>query len=138
MYRSMSPGLAEARRHVRPFKSRNLQAHRLVGFKTAPPRKRQTGLLACIRSIQSSPRGPRSAFIAVGDAFFAELSRRNAALTVDTLNVWDEHLPEFDAEAIEAKYRGLSGEPMDPAEDTLWHVRGGMSLFAKITSGNSV
>ncbi len=73
-------------------------------------------------NIQSSPRGPRSASIALGDAFLAELSRRNPALTIDTLNVWDEHLPEFDAEAIGAKYKGVAGEPMDQAEDAVWQT----------------
>jgi hypothetical protein len=35
---------------------------------------------------------------------------------VDTLNVWDEKLPEFDQEAIGAKYKGINKEPMDEAE----------------------
>jgi FMN-dependent NADH-azoreductase len=39
---------------------------------------------------------------------------------VDTLDVWQEWLPEFDAETINAKYKGVSGEPMAPAEATAW------------------
>ena len=41
-------------------------------------------------------------------------------LTVDTLNVWEENLPEFDQEAIGAKYKGINKEPMDPAEAAVW------------------
>jgi hypothetical protein len=32
------------------------------------------------------------------------------------LNVWDEKLPEFDQEAIGAKYKGINKEPMNEAE----------------------
>jgi FMN-dependent NADH-azoreductase len=39
---------------------------------------------------------------------------------VDTLDIWQERLPEFDAEAINAKYKGVSGEPMTPAETATW------------------
>jgi FMN-dependent NADH-azoreductase len=39
---------------------------------------------------------------------------------VDTLNVWDEKLPEFDQEAIGAKYKGINKEPMDEAEQKVW------------------
>jgi FMN-dependent NADH-azoreductase len=36
--------------------------------------------------------------------------------TIDTLNVWDENLPDFDQEAIGAKYKGVNKEPMDQTE----------------------
>jgi FMN-dependent NADH-azoreductase len=39
---------------------------------------------------------------------------------VDTLNVWEEMLPEFDQEAIGAKYKGVNKEPMDQAETAVW------------------
>jgi len=29
-------------------------------------------------------------------------------VTIDNLNVWDEVLPEFDGEAIGAKYKGVA------------------------------
>jgi FMN-dependent NADH-azoreductase len=41
-------------------------------------------------------------------------------IVVDTLDVWQEWLPEFDAETINAKYKGVSGELMTPAEVTAW------------------
>jgi FMN-dependent NADH-azoreductase len=40
---------------------------------------------------------------------------------VDTLNVWDENLPEFDQEAIGAKYKGINKQPMDEAEQKVWN-----------------
>jgi FMN-dependent NADH-azoreductase len=34
--------------------------------------------------------------------------------------VWEEKLPDFDQEAIGAKYKGINKEPMDPAEVAVW------------------
>jgi FMN-dependent NADH-azoreductase len=55
-------------------------------------------------NIQSSPRGPKSASIAVADAFLQAYRQACPEFTVDTLNVWEENLPDFDQEAIGAKY----------------------------------
>jgi FMN-dependent NADH-azoreductase len=71
--------------------------------------------------IQSSPRGRRSVSIAVADAFLQAYRQACPGLTVDTLNVWEENLPEFDREAIGAKYKGINKEPMDPTEAAVWH-----------------
>jgi FMN-dependent NADH-azoreductase len=71
--------------------------------------------------IQSSPRGRRSVSIAVADAFLQAYRQVSHELTVDTLNVWEENLPEFDQEAIGAKYKGINKEPMGPAEAAVWH-----------------
>jgi FMN-dependent NADH-azoreductase len=50
-------------------------------------------------NIQSSPRRSRSASIAVADAFVEAYRHVYPHVTVDTLNVWEENLPEFDQEA---------------------------------------
>jgi FMN-dependent NADH-azoreductase len=39
---------------------------------------------------------------------------------VDTLNVWHERLPEFDYDAIGAKYKGVKHEAMTEAESNVW------------------
>jgi FMN-dependent NADH-azoreductase len=72
-------------------------------------------------NVQSSPRGPRSASIAVADAFLRAYREASPELTVDTLNVWEENLPDFDQHAIGAKYKGINREPMDPAEEAVWN-----------------
>src|ERR1700730_16538815 len=56
-------------------------------------------------NIQSSPRRSRSASIAVADAF---------------LETYRQVCPEFDKEAIGAKYKGINKEPMDEAEQKVW------------------
>ncbi len=71
-------------------------------------------------NIQSSPRGPKSLSIAVANAFLDAYRRANPSVVVDTLNVWDERLPDFDGEAIGAKYKGVSKEPMNESEQAVW------------------
>jgi FMN-dependent NADH-azoreductase len=72
-----------------------------------------------ILNIVTSPR-KESASIAIVDAFLSEYRERVRDVTVDRLDVWEEQLPEFDAEAINAKYKGVSGESMTPVETAAW------------------
>jgi Flavodoxin-like fold len=59
-------------------------------------------------NIQSSPRRSRSASIAVADVFVETYRQVCPEVALDTLNVWEENLPEFDQEAIGAKYKGIN------------------------------
>jgi len=72
-------------------------------------------------NIESSPRGSRSASIAVASAFLEAYRQVCPGVMVDTLNVWEEKLPDFDQEAIGAKYKGAYKQPMDQAEAAIWH-----------------
>src|SRR5277367_1372228 len=71
-------------------------------------------------NIQSSPRGSRSVSIAVSSAFLEAYRQTYPGVMIDTLNVWEENLPDFDQEAIGAKYKGINKEPMDQAETAVW------------------
>jgi FMN-dependent NADH-azoreductase len=71
-------------------------------------------------NIVTSPRMEKSASNAIVNAFLAEYRERVGDVTVDTLDIWQERLPEFDAQAINAKYKGVSGEPMTPVETATW------------------
>jgi FMN-dependent NADH-azoreductase len=73
-----------------------------------------------VLNIQSSPRGAKSASIAVTKAFLDAYHALHSDVTIDTLNVWEEHLPDFDQEAIGAKYKGVNKQPMDQAETAVW------------------
>jgi FMN-dependent NADH-azoreductase len=73
-----------------------------------------------ILSITTSPRKENSASTAIVNAFLTEYSEHVGNVTVDSLDVWQEQLPEFDAEAINAKYKGVSGEAMTPVETATW------------------
>ncbi len=74
-----------------------------------------------ILKIVTSPRGDRSVSTAMVDAFLFEYQKKiNGLGVVDTLDVWSDSLPDFNAEAIGAKYKGVSGEPMTPSEGAAW------------------
>src|SRR5229473_3516174 len=73
-----------------------------------------------VLNIVASPRKEKSASAAIVDAFLSEYKERAGNLLVDTLDIWQERLPEFDAEAIDAKYKGVSGESMTPVETATW------------------
>jgi FMN-dependent NADH-azoreductase len=71
-------------------------------------------------NIESSPRGSSSASSAVTSAFLEAYRQACPGVVVDTLNVWEEKLPDFDQEAIGAKYKGVYKQPMDQAETAVW------------------
>ena len=71
-------------------------------------------------NIQSSPRRARSASIAVAEAFVETYRQVCPEVIVDTLNVWEENLPEFDQEAIGAKYKGINKQQMNEVEQKVW------------------
>src|SRR5258708_20760657 len=73
-----------------------------------------------VLNIVASPRKEKSASTAIVDVFLSEYKERAGNLLVDTLDIWQERLPEFDGEAINAKYKGVSGEPMTPDETATW------------------
>jgi FMN-dependent NADH-azoreductase len=70
--------------------------------------------------IQSSPRGESSDSITLTKSFIEACKSANASIVVDTLNVWHERLPEFDYEAIGAKYKAVKHETMTAAESKVW------------------
>jgi FMN-dependent NADH-azoreductase len=72
----------------------------------------------CLLNIESSPRGFKSAPMAVTNAFLEAYRQACPGVVIDTLNVWEEKLPDFDQEAIGAKYKGVNrnAEPMDLAK----------------------
>ena len=70
--------------------------------------------------IQSSPRSEASDSIALTKSFIEASKSDDTSVIVDTLNVWHERLPEFDYEAIGAKYKAVKHEAMTEAESNVW------------------
>ena len=70
--------------------------------------------------IQCSPRGDRSASIAVARHFIAAYQATNNRDTVQTLDLWTAALPEFDGETNAAKYAVLHGQSHSVAEAAAW------------------
>jgi FMN-dependent NADH-azoreductase len=73
-----------------------------------------------VLNIVTSPRREQSVSCAIVDAFLHEYRKQADGIDIDTLDVWQERLPKFDADTINAKYKGVSSDPMIPAEVTTW------------------
>jgi len=86
--------------------------------------------------IQSSPRGESSDSIALTKSFIEACTSNDTSIVVDTLNVWHERLPEFDYEAIGAKYKAVRHETMTEAESYVWERI--QSLIQRFQSANRI
>ena len=80
----------------------------------------------------SSPRKERSASIEVADAFIDAWLVKNPNGVVETLNVWETQFPEFDGEALNAKYAGLEGKELTRDQEKTWsQIKGLANLFIR-------
>ena len=70
--------------------------------------------------VESSPRKQRSASIEVAHAYIDAWKAKHPGGTVDTLDVWATPMPEFDGDAMEAKYAGLAGQALTPSQQAAW------------------
>jgi FMN-dependent NADH-azoreductase len=86
--------------------------------------------------IESSPRKLRSASIEVAQAFLSAYRAAHPLDTIDTLDVWQTPLPEFDGDTMEAKYAGIVGSPLTPGQEQAWNtIRG---LAARVQRANKI
>jgi len=72
--------------------------------------------------IQASPRIGRSASIAVAEHFLTVYRKKHPGDTVETLNLWETDLPEFDGATIDAKYAVMHGQAHTPAQLEAWQA----------------
>ncbi|WP_085584350.1 MULTISPECIES: FMN-dependent NADH-azoreductase [unclassified Pseudomonas] len=70
--------------------------------------------------IECSPRKQRSASLETARHFIHRFQQHRPQTEVETLDLWSLPLPEFDEEAMNAKYAGLNGTPLTPAQQTAW------------------
>ena len=70
--------------------------------------------------IKASPRGTNSKSSAVADAYLAALRERHTDLEVDTLDLAQEKLPEFDGDKVAAKMAVITGESNEGEQKTAW------------------
>ncbi|WP_273820915.1 MULTISPECIES: FMN-dependent NADH-azoreductase [Pseudomonas] len=70
--------------------------------------------------IECSPRKQRSASLEVARSFIARYQEHAPDTELITLDLWQMALPEFDDLAMQAKYAGLSGTPLTPAQQDAW------------------
>ncbi len=70
--------------------------------------------------LESSPRKDRSASIEVAQSFIGAFQDADAKNEVDTLDLWDFQLPEFDGDRINAKYKVLHEKNPTNEEARAW------------------
>jgi len=72
--------------------------------------------------IEASPRKDRSASIEVAESFLSAYQDNDSDNQVETLDLWDFKLPEFDGDTINAKYRVMHGENPSSEESAAWET----------------
>jgi FMN-dependent NADH-azoreductase len=78
--------------------------------------------MAKLLHIQASPRGNRSASLAVA-ARFVEFDRiAHPGDTVETLDLWQTDLPEINGATLEAIYTGKRGQPQSLEHLQVWQA----------------
>ncbi|MFQ3786230.1 FMN-dependent NADH-azoreductase [Halomonas sp. A29] len=70
--------------------------------------------------ISSSPRKQRSASLEVARGFISHYRDYAPHTQVKHLDLWDMVLPEFDDNAMTAKYAGLAGTPLTESQQQAW------------------
>jgi len=72
--------------------------------------------------IEASPRGQRSASITVARHFLDVYRAKHPGDTVETFDLWETSLPEFNGATIDAKYAVLHGQKLTADQDRAWQV----------------
>lgn len=72
--------------------------------------------------IECSPRKLRSASLEVARSFIERYQENTPDTEIITLDLWNMALPEFDDLTMEAKYAGLNGTPLTPAQQDAWNT----------------
>ncbi|HTV48503.1 MAG TPA: NAD(P)H-dependent oxidoreductase [Phycisphaerae bacterium] len=78
--------------------------------------------MATLLHIKTSPRGSRSASHTVAEHFIKSYRSTHPGDSVETLDVWQAKLPEFDGATIDAKYAILHGQTHTPEHREAWQA----------------
>jgi FMN-dependent NADH-azoreductase len=78
--------------------------------------------MAKLLHIEASPRGKRSASVTVAQHFIDSYLATHPGDTVETLDLWQAGLPEFDGATIDAKYAVLHGQKHTPEQLQAWQA----------------
>ena len=70
--------------------------------------------------IKASPRGTASKSSAVADVYVAALRERLPDLVVDTLDLAQEKLPDFDGDKVSAKMAVIAGQTQEGRQKSAW------------------
>lgn len=71
--------------------------------------------------IKASPRKSSSKSITIAEEFLSGFQESQMDLKIDTLDLWDEHLPPFDGDKAAAKMKVITQQSLDDVEKTSWN-----------------
>ena len=78
--------------------------------------------MARLLYIESSPRKKRSASIEVSKVFLSEYEKTHPHDVIDTVDLWEKKLPDFNNDVIDAKYALLHGQAHTEAQRKAWRA----------------
>lgn len=78
--------------------------------------------MAKLLYIEASPRKERSKSILVAKSFLAKYQSTHRGDEVQTLDLWQKKLPDFDGFTIDAKYQVLHGQGFDEKQKAAWQA----------------
>jgi len=78
--------------------------------------------MARLLHIESSPRKERSASIQIARTFINEYERTHPDDVVETLDLWNTSLPEFDGDVIDSKYAIMQGLDHSGEQKRAWRA----------------
>jgi FMN-dependent NADH-azoreductase len=70
--------------------------------------------------IKASPRGVESKSAAIAEAYLATLRERLPGLPIDTIDLADANIPEFDGDKVAAKMAIIGGQSNEGRRKTAW------------------
>lgn len=70
--------------------------------------------------IKASPRGVASRSIAIADSYLAELKKKLPNLAVDSIDLWEEKLPQFDGDRANAKLAVITKQDHSASQKVVW------------------
>ncbi|WP_109477868.1 NAD(P)H-dependent oxidoreductase [Paraburkholderia sp. C35] len=76
--------------------------------------------MSTLLHIEASPRKQRSASLDVARAYLEAYREAHPDHRIDVLDLWGVDLPEFDGDALNAKYADLSGATLSAGQQQAW------------------
>ncbi len=70
--------------------------------------------------IKASPRDSASRSVAVAQSYLTALQAKDPTLEIDTIDLWQENLPEFDGNRANAKLAIITQQAHSAAQKTAW------------------
>lgn len=76
--------------------------------------------MARLLYIEASPMDELSFSSRIAKSFLEAYQASHPQDTVDTLNVWDQKLPEFNGSGVRARFKSSRSIPLEPDEKDIW------------------